>query len=208
MGLTHSGEVADTAFYFRCERDLVDSKAALMNFGIEAYWRFRDDIAMIATDVFKMEALVREMQRRGQYFIIKYESIAWSSLRYLEVEVKKRKYRYDVTLAYKKSNLGIPLDVQSCQPAHVHTSWPKAAIARARCLASSEAAARSALRVLKMRFTSHFAPDPIIAMFDSDSNTTRTATGSNIQPTIWMTISYFSWLGAPFEKGAKVILGG
>ena len=146
------------------------------------------------------------MQRRGQYFIIKYESIAWSSLRYLEVEVKKRKYRYEVTPAYKKSNLGIPLDVQSCQPAHVHTSWPKAAIARARCLASSEAAARSALRVLKMRFTSHFAPDPIIAMFDSDNNTTRMATGSNIQPTIWITISYFPGWELPLQRALKSFL--
>ena len=59
MGLVHSGEVAELAFFSICERGLVDTEASRQLHGLEAYWRFRDDIAMLATDVFKMEALVK-----------------------------------------------------------------------------------------------------------------------------------------------------
>ena len=195
MGLTHSGEVADTAFFFRCEKGLVDSDAARSNYGLEAYWRFRDDIAMIATDVYKMEALIKEMKRRAQYFVIKVESITWSSLRYLEVEINKRKGRYEVIPAFKQSNLGMPLDVLSCQPAHVHMSWPKAAIRRAQGLASTAAAAKRALKVLRMRFINHFAPDPIISMFDKVNITTaKLMKQKSPSPILWLTISYSpSW---------------
>ena len=52
-------------FFSICERGLVDTEASRQLHGLEAYWRFRDDIAMLATDVFKMEALVKKQRERA-----------------------------------------------------------------------------------------------------------------------------------------------
>ena len=70
---------------------------------------------------------------------------------------------------YKPTNLGIPLDTGSAHPVHVHTSWPRAVLRRAMLLSSTLHGAEAAREVLRQRFIQHFAPKPIIDIFEGNA---------------------------------------
>ena len=51
MGLVHSGEVADCAYYHRVERGRVDDKGCLSKYMIDGYWRFKNDALLLVNDM-------------------------------------------------------------------------------------------------------------------------------------------------------------
>ena len=51
MGLVHSGEVADCAYYHRVERGRMDDKGCLSKYKIDGYLRFKDDAWLLVNDM-------------------------------------------------------------------------------------------------------------------------------------------------------------
>ena len=108
--------------------------------------------------------------------------------------MKKKTYeRFVIRPEYKPTNLGIPLDTSSAHPVHVHTSWPKAVLRRAMLLSSTLHGAEAAREVLRHRFIQHFAPKPIIDIFErnayKENDEPKQSKKSKEKP-LWLSIGF------------------
>ena len=166
MGLVHSGEVADCAYFHRVERGRMDDKSYLARYKIDGYWRFKDDALLLVNDMDLAKQFIWDTMRLADYFVVECEAVSSTQVKFLEVMVEKTYERFVIRPEYKPTNLGIPLDTSSAHPVHVHTSWPKAVLRRAMLLSSTLHGAEAAREVLRQRFIQHFAPKPIIDIFE------------------------------------------
>ena len=153
MGLTHSGDVADISFLARCEADFAADRQTLEKFALLAYWRFKDDIILLATNRPLLRQYIAEFRSRARYFNIIVE-ILGTDVNFLDVNVFIENNKIFTRPFTKMTDISVPLSTDSAHPKHVHASWPKAMTRRMHALASTPDMARQAVAALHDRFSS------------------------------------------------------
>ena len=87
MGLLHSGDVADLAYYNRAERGWAACPVIKEMCGIVKIWRFRDEVLVLASERLKSHTNGRSMINRAGYFTTKCKKIRNDKIEYLHCEV-------------------------------------------------------------------------------------------------------------------------
>ena len=133
----------------------------------DGYWGFKDDALLVVNDMKLAKQFIWDTMRLADYFVVECEAVSSTQVKFLEVMVIITYERFEIKPEYKPTNLGIPLDTSSAHLVHVHLSWPKAVLRRAMLLSSTRHGADAAREVLRQRFIHHFAPKPIIDVFEA-----------------------------------------
>jgi len=162
MGLRHSGDVADLAFWVQCERDYACVPAMQLYHEISLYVRFKDDILIIGSCREKTRKFIHAIIQRSTLFKLVCDEINSHEIHFLDVRIFRSGRRFGTEMAFKPTNLGIPLSTQSAHPVHVHVSWPVARIRSIARLSSSRCVAEKAKQILISRFTAFGTPQCII----------------------------------------------
>ena len=87
MGLLHSGDLADLAYYHRAERGWAACSVIMEAYGIVKIWMLRDDILVLAWERLKTHAYGRGMINRAGFFITICEKLSHEKIEYLDCEV-------------------------------------------------------------------------------------------------------------------------
>ena len=164
MGLLHSGDVADAALLKMAEARYAVMPSVMNCMGICKYFRFKDDILVIADDR-KRQCVVRflkEFKKRTKYFKMKVETITHDEVQFLEVVIFKDGQRLGIKPYFKPTAVGIPLSAASAHPVHVHWSWPFALMRRYLMLTSNKRQKKEAAKFIIKRFRMHHSSKVMI----------------------------------------------
>ena len=121
MGLPHSSATSDAAFYNKVEVGLLPK---LKRYGVKAYFRYRDDVFMIANDRTCLAQLGEDIRLLAGYFIVELEVCRDISVTFLDVEVIRDGSRYITRPYFKPSALRRPLGEDSLHLRRLHLCWP------------------------------------------------------------------------------------
>ena len=178
MGLLHSGDVADLAYYNRADRGWAACPVIMGAYGIVKIWRSRDDVLLLASERLKSLAYGPGVINRAGHFIAKCEKISHDTFEYLDCEVWIEKTApSNPGLFIKPTNLRVPLRDTRCHPVHIHESWPVCAVRRLGDLNTSHSDAVKAKDLLIEWFVRHLAsPDHINRLRSTLTGQTKTST--------------------------------
>ena len=209
MGLLHSGDLADLAYYNRAERDWASCPAIMETYGIVKIWRFRDDILVLASERLKTHTYGRGMINKAGYFITKCEKVSHEKIEYLDCEVWIENGTIQSRPFIKPTNLGVPLQDTSCHPAHIHKSWPVSMVRRLGDLSTSHSYAEKAKDILIERFVKHLASPNLIDRLRATS-TRQTRPSSRAQHhsgnRMWVTFPFHPVWSAHVTKAVGKFL--
>ena len=149
MGLPHSGEVADAAFYGGVEQHILTA-ACMRTHSIKAYVRFRDDILILANG--PAHGFFWTMKRFSKYFRLKVVKTA-AEVHYLDLRVTVGHSALSATAMLKDTTMAVPLSRSSMHSAGVHNSWVGGMLHRYRRLTNSRSEFRRIVHTLGLRFT-------------------------------------------------------
>ena len=170
MGLKHSGETADAALAVKSEINYACKRAVMEAHNILAFFRFRDDVLLIASDK-NNRSLTRKYVKRyielSDYFRVLCEEVSSTKITMLDIEVSIRGNKFITAPTWKPTSLGIPLCTSSAHPKKVHEGWPIALIRRLGPLSSNLQNALRAKKLLVERFCQHLASEQVIATMKS-----------------------------------------
>ena len=206
MGLPQSAGIADSAFYHKAERGLVDEQS-LRETGIDLLIRYRDDILILSHDYGKFVAWFQVLKARSGFFRVQCEEI----VRFCECEdreVQFLQFRVQMNARSRKlrliphcKNIAMPLESSSAHAPAVH-NWPKQHVNAMCKLATDDAARRTAKQCIMARFRKHLTPEEVLAeMMEAGTPrnfTTKEVRSSNV---LWITLSWHPiWKFARFGK--------
>ena len=157
MGLIHSGDVADAAYWIRVERWLVNPRNPFVS-TLRVYGRFKDDSLFAFTDFATFRSLITSMRERGTYFKIQVEEVSKHTLLYLQVQLNIRDARIDCEYGFKEMAIPMPLSATSGQSFATHRAWPIAMLRTIAKLSSSSTTAAAAATKLRTRLFSANVP--------------------------------------------------
>ena len=163
MGLVHSGDLMDWVLFAKMEKWFAKSPGMLWEFGITGYYRYRDDVLILATDAILARRFIDELLSRAGYFKILLESASRTSVRFLDVSLCVVNQRFVCLITSKSTALVRPLCVSSRHAPHVHRC-PIACIRRIRKLANTTLVAREAQVALIERLKSFAATAFLICL--------------------------------------------
>eukprot|EP00933_Yihiella_yeosuensis_P044464 TRINITY_DN39620_c0_g1_i1.p1 TRINITY_DN39620_c0_g1~~TRINITY_DN39620_c0_g1_i1.p1 ORF type:complete len:635 (+),score=76.46 TRINITY_DN39620_c0_g1_i1:476-2380(+) len=212
MGLKHSGDLADSALLFKAEHAWACNRDVMNFHGIQAYWRFRDDILIIATDPKLSLPYVTKFMSSAGYFKVLCERVSRTEVRFLDVRVWKQGVAFLSAPTWKPTSLGIPLCLSSAHPPHVHSSWPVGLIKRLGSLASRAADAENAKKILIARFKNHLASPAILHLLEATPTWGKPRRQhacqqmQHDQPVQWLTLGYHPALRLPMHKALRRFL--
>jgi hypothetical protein len=150
MGLIHSGDVADAAYWIRVERWIRSPRHPFYHH-VHAYGRFKDDSIFVFDDFTAFRTVVDEMRSRGSYFTIKVEQVSKHTMLYLQVQVSLANNMIRCQYGHKQAAIPQPLSALSGQSAATHRSWPTTMIRTIAKISESEDDAVRAASDLKTR---------------------------------------------------------
>ena len=137
IGLLHSGDVADAAFYSLVEKILLDNDE-FIRYGVVDWYRFRDDMCFLLHSGPLFQKLLDRMRRLSGCFELKVEEVSTVELRYLDVVLRREDDRI-VTYPYLKDpGLSRRLSCKSAHPREIHLAWPKMMLQRVPSLSNSD----------------------------------------------------------------------
>ena len=157
MGLIHSSQLCDLAYYKHAEFQLVDT-SALAFFGVALYLRFRDDIFVIYNArENKIARFVSLLKSKAQYVQLQVESISEESAVMLDLCVRvckhqRHKWSLEVFPHFKPTSLQVPLSCSSFHNPSIHVSWPFNQLRRLASLCSNEQRFQEVKKVFLQRF--------------------------------------------------------
>jgi hypothetical protein len=156
IGLTHSGDLADLAFWHSVEQHLC-GEAAYQQAGIKLYTRYRDDILLITSGGDRFWNWLRSYKQSSKKhgYTITIEDMSRIEVDMLDFTVYKGpKWRItgnvDTKVKFKATSLAAPLTRQSAHHPRVH-GWALAELQRFASLSSSQEAYDEARAVLIQR---------------------------------------------------------
>jgi len=82
MGLVHSGEVADAAYYHRVEKGRMDDESYMQQFSIDGYWRFKDGALILVNDMNLAKQFIWETMERAGYFKLECEGVSSTNMQF------------------------------------------------------------------------------------------------------------------------------
>jgi len=167
MGLACSGEVADTSFLNLCESSFAIKQVVQRKFGIESYFRFKDDGLII----FRHRELIKPFMHifgiRAKFFKLEWETFD-DECTMLDVRISKPSDFSSHGLLRiesftKPSSQWCALSPLSYHSPHVHYAWPTGMINRYRALCSNSQLANDAIDSFRRRYQSSVGSEfPII----------------------------------------------
>ena len=215
MGLQHSGEVADSAFFHLAKRSLLAAAPVQRRFLIEAFFRFKDDMIVVARSPpdallgsCGLSALLRTVRVHARCFKLVVEAISSTSLPVLDVTVTVVRHK-DGTASLtfgpydKPTSIARPLSYTSAHPASVHNGWPFAVLRRK----ADQCANADAFYQVRARFVRKFvachAPLHLIQRLNNfpfrKAERTPQASSSALS-SAWMPLPYHpAWRNAHFS---------
>ena len=160
MGIAYAGDLCDATFWFLAERQFADNKNVLDKFSIYAYFRFRDDILIIAggTSVSRQRFL-RILRQKASFWVLKIESVSSDGCSFLDLAISRSisdSQKLQVGIFTKPTELHRPLCISSYHPCNVHIAWPRGMSYRARVLTSNSYLLRCEERRLHNLFAARF----------------------------------------------------
>ena len=106
MGLLHSGDLADLAYYNRAERNWATCPVTMKMYGIAKIWSFRDDILVLASERLKTHTYGRGMINRAGYFVTKCEKVSHDKIENLDCRSVDRKRHHPIQALHKTNQFG------------------------------------------------------------------------------------------------------
>ena len=161
MGMISSGDFADFVLYVLVELGFLLLPSVRERFHIRAYFRFKDDLFVIAGGPeWSRRALFNVMQVKARFSKLVLDSSSPLQARFLDLEVSKGvRWRsvgsLDYRVVVKTTSLGIVLSDSSAHHRSVHGTWP--------CAVFNRIALRSSSRHFRIASQKHF-----VSKFDRD----------------------------------------
>jgi len=128
MGLLLSGEVSDATLLNKLELNFLLAPKVRAFFGIEAYFRFKDDMILFLDSKLRFHGLMAAIQKRAEYYRITHEvHIEESTM--LDLHISKGA-DFGLTGSFtirpfrKSTSQWVALNPSSVHAPHVHTAWP------------------------------------------------------------------------------------
>lgn len=162
MGLSHSGEFADAAFYTVAERAWAVNRTVQETYGCKLYLRFKDDIFMIFRNNFPLiRRWISEFRHRSRCWTITVDTFSRSGVNFLDVELHKARseagtFYINIGPYTKHTSLGVPLSTRSAHHPKIHVEWPINNLIRLHSLSSSSTIFASAKDLFIQRFRDNF----------------------------------------------------
>ena len=156
MGLSHSGDIADGAYYQHVEKWLC-TKKTMEEHAVKIYLRFKDDCILVAPRKYMLK-LIHELKDRSGYFKIVCESIHSLTAKFLELRLNRCGHEIQVKYEFKENLIPQPLSAHSAQSLYVHVGWPAMVIRNIRRISNTETEAEEIICELKRRYSSPMVP--------------------------------------------------
>ena len=142
MGCISSGDISDTSFYMRVEKQFMLDPDVRRKYGIKFYARFKDDLLIIQNSSLEVATnLVARMREHSAFFKLKVDEVSRNAVVMLDVLLYKGSCIHDAPLSHtlhvKPSSHWRPLSASSMHHDNVHRAWPKAQVARISSLCKS-----------------------------------------------------------------------
>ena len=197
IGLTHSGDVADAAFYPLVERDLLMCNAFAAASVLDWY-RFKDDMLFLVQDAQAFKSLWGTMREQASFYDIVIEEVSLVSLRFLDVMVSRSGDRIVTTPALKDPCLCRRLARTSAHHWSIHTSWPRMMMRRLEKLASDpdDVCAYKAELSTRLRKDNCIVPN-------WSSGERRGAKPRPVDWTLWLPLPYTPWSARSLTKSLR-----
>jgi hypothetical protein len=195
MGLPHSGAVADTSLRNLMEKGFVDSPSILARYDIYAYYRFKDDIFIIAKTRTGARAFVVELMKNSKYYAIKVESVSSTSCKMLDLRIWWDGF-FHTKVEIKDTAMGMPLSHESNHPSTIHYNWPKAYIQRLFSLCTTHTDKRGAIDQFLLRLASHYTHSNILSSLRIYADQLLS---NSLPKKVKAPISDVSWLVLPYH---------
>ena len=157
MGMCSSGDISDGALYNMAEKTWATRRDIQESFEVFAYFRFRDDIFVVASNRSLTRTWYGEFKKRAAaLFTLHVEEVSNISVRMLSMDVfiDGRQLR----TRPKPPHPGIPLGVDSAHHPSVLATWPRAHLGSMRHLCTHHSDIRPAQMRIIDRFESTGAP--------------------------------------------------
>ena len=163
QGLLHAGDLADLIWYLAIEHAWATVESNQLSHGILGYFRFRDDMLIVAEDSPRYQQYLEGMFTRAAKigYSVKVEFVS-NTVPFLNVAVTVDKcaQKYGTKLHTKASDLmNCPLDPRSAQAFHVHAVWPRAMLSVAQKIEGCPSTA--AIRMTNKFHAASLPPPPI-----------------------------------------------
>ena len=157
MGLSCSGDLSDCTFWDRAEKEFIDSTTVRTKHSIWEYYRFYDDILIIADKRGDWKSFVAELSRRAGVFEVVVESASDVSAQMLDIRIffgerYKRTKKLDTISSPKATNISVPLLPTSDHAAPIHRSWPIAMLKRCSDISSDRRGFQEQAALLRARW--------------------------------------------------------
>ena len=154
MGMTFSGEIADSAFLQNMEIDFILKDSVRSEYGIIFYVRFKDDIFIVLDGSYSLSTRQRlwsEMKNRADFFKLVIERVSRQSVSMLDTEISiidiaSGFFKLASKPYFKASSMHTILSSQSAHPVGIHLSWPSARLKTFVRLSSRKSDSREAKR--------------------------------------------------------------
>jgi hypothetical protein len=195
MGLPHSGAVADTSLRNLMEKGFVDSPSTLARYDIYAYYRFKDDILIIAKTRTGARAFVVELMKNSKYYAIKVEAVSSTSCKMLDLRIWWDGF-FHTKVEVKDTAMGMPLSHESNHPSTIHYNWPKAYIQRLFSLCTKHTDKRGAIDQFLLRLASHHTHSRILSSLRIYADQLLS---NSLPKKVKSPISDLSWLVLPYH---------
>ena len=138
MGLVHSSELCDIAFYATAGHRFVTNRKALEKFSIWHFFRFRDDfLLMCDAQTTRLHDFVQILRLKARYVEIEVAQVSYDEICMLDLLLDRKTDGKEFWVEFEPTSLQVPLSTQSCHHMNIHTSWPLKRIKRFARLSSS-----------------------------------------------------------------------
>ena len=136
MGLKHSADIANLAFYYAVEKPCFDAGPQdLASRGVLSYSRYHDDVLLVCTDRIAMLNFVADLKSQCDIFKIVCREVSHQQLQHLDLTIRIEDGT--VVVAPTLDKIPIPLAPDSAHPPHIHRGWPCAVYQRIAKLSGS-----------------------------------------------------------------------
>jgi hypothetical protein len=178
------------------------AKSVLEQFGIDGYWRFRDDILVLGSDRVKSVKFCQGMRARSRCFELECEGFYSNGVHFLEIGMHIASIRFEVSPKFKDTALQIPLSFESGHSVHVHAGWPLAQMRRLGSLSSSKRLAMIAKQTYLQRFWRYHAhPSVLEDLEQCDPKTLHIQPKRNAPARVaWLSLGYHPVWYRPLTK--------
>ena len=156
MGLPHSGEVADAAYWQKCEKWFTKPEVA-KKLGIALYMRFKDD-SLLLVEKQQLQKLLTHVRLHAGYFILEVESVHQYKARFLELDLERTGDRIKIAYGFKPSAVPQPLSLLSGHAKNVHSSWPRMMVRSIQRVSANKIEAENKIGELKARYSRSLVP--------------------------------------------------